>query len=100
MNVLTILKLWLLLLVSQLFSNILSIYTVRVSVKVMVFNATFNNISAIVTTQVVNSNTANGEVYSIKHYEIKCVSDLQQVGGFLRFPPPIKNYHTTTTAPV
>jgi hypothetical protein len=28
----------------------------------------------------------SGEVYSIQHY----VSDLWQVGGFLRFPPPIK----------
>ena len=35
----------------------------------------------------------SGEVYSIKHYVIKFVSDLRQVGGFLRalrFPPPIK----------
>jgi hypothetical protein len=35
----------------------------------------------------------SGEVYSIQHYVIKFVSDLQQVGGFLwvlRFPPPIK----------
>ena len=34
-----------------------------------------------------------GEVYSIRHYVIKFVSDLRQVGGFfrvLRFPPPIK----------
>ena len=33
------------------------------------------------------------EVYSIQQYVIKFVSDLQQVGGFLRvlrFPPPIK----------
>jgi hypothetical protein len=33
-----------------------------------------------------------GEVYSIQHYVIKFVSDLQQGGGFLRvirFPPPI-----------
>ena len=33
------------------------------------------------------------EVYSIRHYVIKFVSDLQQVSGFLRvlgFPPPIK----------
>jgi hypothetical protein len=33
------------------------------------------------------------EVYSIQHYEIRFVIDLQQVGGFLRvlrFPPPIK----------
>ena len=35
----------------------------------------------------------HSKVYSIKHYVIKFVSDLQQVGGFLwvlRFPPPIK----------
>ena len=31
----------------------------------------------------------SGEVYSIQHYVIKCVSDLIQVGSFLRFPPPI-----------
>jgi hypothetical protein len=44
-------------------------------------------------TKVVSSNPAHGEVYSIQHYVIKFVSDLQQVGGFLRvlqFPPPIK----------
>jgi len=35
----------------------------------------------------------SGEVYSIQHYVIKFVSDLRQVGGFLRvllFSPPIK----------
>ena len=35
----------------------------------------------------------SGEVYSIQHYVIKFVSDLRQVGEFLRvlrFPPPIK----------
>jgi hypothetical protein len=35
----------------------------------------------------------SGEVYSIQHYVMKCVSDLQQVDGFirvLRFPPPRK----------
>jgi len=35
----------------------------------------------------------SGEVYSIQHYVINFVSDLQQVSGFLRvlwFPPPIK----------
>jgi hypothetical protein len=26
----------------------------------------------------------------LQHYVIKCVSELRQVGGFLRFPPPIK----------
>jgi hypothetical protein len=46
-----------------------------------------------VTTKVVRSNPVHGKVYSIQHYVIKFVSDLQQVGGFLqviRFPPPIK----------
>jgi hypothetical protein len=36
---------------------------------------------------------ARGKVYSIQHYVIKFVSDLQQFGGFLcvlRHPPPIK----------
>jgi hypothetical protein len=32
----------------------------------------------------------SSEVYSIKRYVIKFVSDLRQVGGFLRFPTPIK----------
>jgi hypothetical protein len=43
--------------------------------------------------KVVGSNPVDGEVYSIQHYVIKFVSDLRQVGGFLRvlrFPPPIK----------
>ena len=45
------------------------------------------------TTNVVSSKPANGEMYSIHHHVIKFVSDLRQVGGFLRvlrFPPPIK----------
>jgi len=32
----------------------------------------------------VSSNPIHGEVYSIQHYVIKFVSDLLQVGGFLR----------------
>ena len=49
--------------------------------------------SVRITTKVVRSNPVHGEVYSIQHYVIKFVSDLWQVGGFLRvlqFPPPIK----------
>ena len=45
-----------------------------------------------ITTKVVSSNHAHGEVYSIQHHEIKFVNDLRQVGGFIRvllFPPPI-----------
>ena len=39
---------------------------------------------------VVSSNAVYGELYSIQHYVIKIVSDLRQVGGFFRFPPPNK----------
>ena len=44
-------------------------------------------------TKVSISNSAHGEVYSIKLCVIKFVRDLSRVGGFLRelqFPPPIK----------
>jgi hypothetical protein len=44
--------------------------------------------------KVVSSNPVRDEVYSIQHYVIKFVSDLRQVGGFLRvlqFPPPRYN---------
>jgi hypothetical protein len=46
-----------------------------------------------ITTKVVSSNPVHVEVYSIQHYAIKFVGDLQQVSGFLwglRFPPPIE----------
>ena len=49
--------------------------------------------SVPITTKVVSSNPAHGEVYSIQHYVIKFDSDLRDVCGFLwvlRFPPPIK----------
>jgi hypothetical protein len=36
----------------------------------------------IITTKFVSSNPADTEVYSIQHYVIKFVSDLQQVGDF------------------
>jgi hypothetical protein len=39
--------------------------------------------SVPITTKVVSSNPVHGEVYSMQHYVIKFVSDLQQVGGFL-----------------
>jgi len=35
-------------------------------------------------------NPAHVEMYLIHHYLIKFASDLQQVGGFLMFAPPIK----------
>ena len=43
----------------------------------------------VITTNIVSSNPADGEVYSTQYYAIKFVSDLRQVGGFLQFPPPI-----------
>ena len=47
--------------------------------------------SVTITANVVSSNPAHGEVYLIQHYVTKFISDLLQVGGFirvLRFPPP------------
>jgi len=55
--------------------------------------AGFINTCAIevsITTKVASSNLAHGEVYSMQHYVIKLVSNLRNVGGFLRvlrFPP-------------
>jgi len=49
--------------------------------------------SVPITTDVVSSNPVHGEVYWIQHYVIMFVSNLRQVGGFLRvlrFPLPIK----------
>ena len=49
--------------------------------------------SVPINTNIVSSNPAHGEVYSVQHCVIKFISDLRQVGGFLRllrFPPPIR----------
>ena len=49
--------------------------------------------SVPITTKVVSSNPAHGEVYSIQNYAIKFVSDLRQVDDFhrvFRFALPIK----------
>jgi hypothetical protein len=52
----------------------------------MVFNATFNNVSVISWQAVLlvekTGDPADCEMYSIQHYVIKCVSNLQQVAGF------------------
>ena len=45
------------------------------------------------TTKDVSLNPCYGEVYSIQHYVIKIVSDMRQIGSFLRviqFPHSIK----------
>ena len=56
--------------------------------------------SVPITNNVMRSNSTHGEVYPKQHhvievylkqnYVIKFVSDLRQICGFLRFPPPIK----------
>ena len=49
--------------------------------------------SVPITTKVVSSNTAYGEVCSIQLHVIKFVSEMRQVSAFiqvLEFPPPIK----------
>ena len=38
----------------------------------------------LITTKAASSNPVHGDVYSMQHYVIKFVSDLLQVGGFLR----------------
>jgi hypothetical protein len=48
--------------------------------------------SVTITTEVVCSNAAHGEMYWIQHYVIKFVSDLWQVGGLLRV---LRLTHTT-----
>ena len=61
----------------------------------MVVGFTTTDAISPITTKVVSWNPLDGDVYLIQHYVIKFVSDLRQVGGFLRiilFPPPIKLY--------
>jgi hypothetical protein len=53
--------------------------------------------SVAITSEVMSSNPAHGEVYSIQQFVIKFASNMQQVGGFLqipRFPPPINQTAT------
>jgi hypothetical protein len=63
----------------------------------VVLNLQLSMQSVPITTNVFSSNPTHGEMYSIQPYVIKFVSDLRQVGGFLRvlrFPPPIKLIYT------
>ena len=50
-----------------------------------------------ITTKDVSWNPAHCEVYFIQYYVIKFASDLGQVGGVLRFCPPMKLTTTITT---
>ena len=47
--------------------------------------------SVPITTIVVNLNPADGEVYSMQHYLIKFVSDLQQAGGVFFSGTPVSS---------
>ena len=52
-----------------------------------------------ITAKVVSSNLSHVELYSTQHYVIKFISDLRQIGGFLRvlrFLPPIELNATKT----
>jgi hypothetical protein len=58
----------------------------------MISQLNYENVSGI-TAKVLSWNPVHGKGYSIQLNVIKFVSDLRQVGGFLRalwFPPPIK----------
>ena len=61
----------------QCYSNFNSLSYVNMMIIIDEFNPTL-------TTNVASSNPVYGEVYSIQHYVIKFVSDLQQVAGFLQ----------------
>jgi hypothetical protein len=50
--------------------------------------------SVPITTKIVSLNPTHGEVYSMHHYVIKFVSDLQQVSGF---PPGFPVSYTIKT---
>jgi len=50
-----------------------------------------------ITTNVGSSNPVHGEVYSVQHYVIKFVSELRQVGDFLRVLRSPTSIKLTTT---
>jgi hypothetical protein len=80
------------LLASKFYTNMVSMYYLIPIMKKKITYFLFCNRRQI-GTNVVSLNPAHGQVYSIKHYVIKFVSDLIQVCGFrrvLRFLPPIK----------
>ena len=59
----------------------------------------FLPVQSVITTKVVSSSPAHGEVYSIQHYVLKFVSDFWQVSCILRvlrFPSPIDLNLTAT----
>ena len=51
--------------------------------------------SVPITTKIVSSNPAHGEVYSIQDYVIKCVSNLWQDNGFFLSGTPVSSTNKT-----
>jgi hypothetical protein len=79
---------------SSIISHLLCIQShLQLSLIYYVYNQQLTVQSMPITTEIVSSNPAYEEVYSLQHRVINFVSDMQQVGSFLRvlwFPPPIK----------
>jgi hypothetical protein len=60
------------------------------------WNQIYNYLQSVpITTNVVSSNHANDEVYSIQHYVIKFVSDLGQVSGLFNPGTPHSSNNKT-----
>ena len=53
--------------------------------------------SVLITNNVVSWNLAHGEGYSIQHYVIEYLSNLREVGGFLRVSSINKTNHRDIT---
>ena len=53
--------------------------------------------SVPITTKVASSNLAHGKVYLIQHYEMKFVSDLRYVSGFVQDFSTYKTYRHDIT---
>ena len=66
-----------------LFKQILSSFSlVRIQFYLSQTSGKWVSVKTAITTKVVNSNPAHGEVYSIQHCVIKFVNDIRQVSGF------------------
>ena len=67
--------------------------TAKIFIFIEFFNTILSQFRMVLPIKVVISSPVHSEMYSIQHYVMKFVSDLRQVGGFLRelrFSPPIK----------
>jgi hypothetical protein len=69
---------------SCLIKKIIEIWDIQTIKFVHATFSLLSNLTRWSTLCVVSLNHAHGDVYSIQHYAIKFISDLRQVGGFLR----------------